>query len=74
MRGAVAVIGDPLWRAGLGLGVVVWPDGDGPGRLAAGRLVADLRRRGAAATLATVPDDQAALAAPLHPPCRKGTR
>ena len=112
MRGAVAVIGDPLWRAGcvhvaegladalavaaredgaalaaggtalsrlapslagLGLGVVVWPDGDGPGRLAAGRLVADLRRRGAAAALATVPDgkDPAAMAAPFTPCAEK---
>ena len=106
---AVAVIGAPLWRAGLvhvaegladalavaaredgaalavggtsGFGrlapelaalavpVVVWPDRDdsGAGRIAAGRLVATLRGRGAVASLAAVPDgtDPAAMAGPF---------
>ena len=55
--------------AALAVPVVAWPDRDdsGAGRIAAGRLVADLRRRGAVARAATVPDgkDPAAMAGPF---------
>ena len=54
--------------AALGVPVLVWPDGDAPGRIAAGRLVTDLRRLGAVAALAAVPDghDPASLAGPSN--------
>ena len=59
--------------AALAVPVLVWPDGDPPGRNAAGRLVADLRRLGAVAALAAVPDglDPAALAGPFTPRIEK---
>ena len=84
MSAAVAVIGAPLWRAvqvhvcegladALAVPVLVWPDDNPPGRNAAGQLVTDLRRLGAVAALAAVPDgnDPAGMAGPF---CRKAPR
>ena len=49
--------------------VTLWPDGDGPGRLAARRLALALRDRGAVVALAAVPDgeDPASMARPFTP-------
>ena len=48
--------------------VTIWPDGDGPGRIAATKLLATLTRRGAVAALASIPDghDPASLAGPSN--------
>ena len=61
--------------AALAVPVVAWPDGDEPGRIAAGGLVARLRGRGTVARLATVPDgsDPAAMVAPFNV-LQKGTQ
>ena len=54
--------------AALACPVTVWPDGDPPGLIAAAKLMRGLKRRGAVAALASIPDghDPASLAGPSN--------
>ena len=70
---ALARLARPL--AGLARPVVLWPDGDTPGRTAARKLAAALRTRGAVAVVVEIPDgeDPASVAAPIPlQPARNG--
>ena len=62
----LARLADPLAR--LALPVTVWPDGDPPGLIAAAKLMRGLKRRGAVAAMASIPDrhDPAKLAGPSN--------
>ena len=53
--------------AAIGAPVILWPDGDAPGRFAAAKLARWLRMRGVAVQVADIPDgeDPASLAGPF---------